>query len=83
MGVIDPATKMHILKRAMYADGSPVGHVVPLRQLRAFISIIPRLGDAANARLTKATSMHYSDSFFLNKYFDKDFYDTLYYTSRR
>lgn len=83
VGAIDPTTEMHILKRARHADGSPVGNIVPLRQLRAFVSVIPRLGDVADPRLTKATSMHYSQSFFLNKYFDKNFYDALHqYASR-
>jgi hypothetical protein len=73
---------MHTLKRAKHADGSPVGNFIPLNQLRAFISVIPQLGDVADARLTKAMSSHYSHSFFLNKYFDKEIYDALYYASR-
>lgn len=82
IGPIDPATGMHTLKRAKHADGSPVGNFIPLNQLRAFISVIPQLGDVADARLTKAMSSHYSHSFFLNKYFDKEIYDALYYASR-
>ncbi|KIK45261.1 hypothetical protein CY34DRAFT_39251, partial [Suillus luteus UH-Slu-Lm8-n1] len=74
IGSIDPATEMIILKCAKYTDGTPIGNIVPLRQLRSFISLIPQLGDVADARFTKATSMHYSQSFLLNKYFDKDFY---------
>lgn len=80
---VDPATEMHVVKRAKHPDGSPMGSIVPLHQLRAFVSLIPQLGNVADARLTKVTSMHYSNSFFLNKYFDKDFYDALYYASRR
>jgi hypothetical protein len=82
IGSIDPATEMIILKRAKYTDGTPIGNIVPLRQLRSFISLIPRLGDVADARFTKATSMHYSQSFLLNKYFDKDFYYAHYHASR-
>jgi hypothetical protein len=77
IGPCDPATGMHVLKRAKHADGTPICSIIPLRQLRAFISIIPRLGDAADVRLTSATSTHYSQEFFLNKYFDKDFYYAL------
>ncbi|KAG1846272.1 hypothetical protein F4604DRAFT_1595105 [Suillus subluteus] len=82
IGPIDPATGMHTLKRMKHADGSPVSNFVPLNQLRAFISVIPRLGDVADARLTKATSSHYSHLFFLNKYFDKEIYDAIYYASQ-
>jgi hypothetical protein len=77
MGVIDPVTEMHVLKCAKHANGAPVGDIVPLGQLRAFIHIIPQLGPVADARLTKANSTHYHSSFFLNKYFDKQIYDAL------
>ncbi|KAG2030953.1 hypothetical protein BDR03DRAFT_986755 [Suillus americanus] len=67
-GSVDPATDMIILKCAKYTDGTPIGNIVPLRQLHSFISLIPQLGDVADARFTKATSMHYSQTFLLNNY---------------
>ncbi|KAG2352147.1 hypothetical protein BDR07DRAFT_1384718 [Suillus spraguei] len=67
MGAIDPVTEMHILKRAKHANGAPVGDIVPLSQLRAFIHIIPQLGPVADVQLMKANSTHYHSSFFLNK----------------
>lgn len=82
IGAVDPVTGMHVLKRATHANGAPVGDIVPLKQLRAFINIIPQLGATADARLTKETSMHYHSSFYLNKYFDKQLYDSLYYASQ-
>jgi hypothetical protein len=82
IGAVDPSTGMHILKRAKHASGAPVGDIVPLRQVRSFINLIPQFGAAADARLIKSTSLHYSSSFFLNKYFDKQIYDTLYYAQR-
>ncbi|KAG2739313.1 hypothetical protein P692DRAFT_20881930 [Suillus brevipes Sb2] len=82
IGAVDPVTGMHVVKRAKHANGSPVGDIVPLRQVRSFINLIPQFGAAADARLMKATSSHYSSSFFLNKYFDKQIYDTLYYASQ-
>ncbi|KAG1847303.1 hypothetical protein DFJ58DRAFT_843203 [Suillus subalutaceus] len=48
IGPIDPATGMHTLERTKHADGSPVGNFVLLNQLRAFISVIPRLGDVVD-----------------------------------
>ncbi|KAG2115446.1 hypothetical protein DEU56DRAFT_748706 [Suillus clintonianus] len=83
IGSVDPATEMIILKCAKYTDGTPVGNIVPLCQLRSFISLIPRLGDVVDAQFTKAMSMHYSQSFLLNKYFDKDFYYAHHYASCR
>ncbi|KAG2059350.1 hypothetical protein BDR06DRAFT_979926 [Suillus hirtellus] len=77
IGPCDPATGMHVLKRAKHADGTPSCSIIPLHQLHAFISIIPCLGDAADVQLTSATSTHYFQEFFLNKYFDEDFYYTL------
>ncbi|KAG1831476.1 hypothetical protein EV424DRAFT_1314149, partial [Suillus variegatus] len=82
IGAVDPVTGMHILKHARHANGTPVGDIVPLRQVRLFINLIPQFGAVVDARLTKATSSHYSSSFFLNKYFDKQIYDTLYYASQ-
>lgn len=67
IGLVDPATQMDTLKRTKYADGTPIGNIVPLCQLCSFINVIPRLGDAADARFTKAMSMYYSESFLLNR----------------
>lgn len=64
IGAVDPVTGMHVVKRAKHANGSPVGDIVPLRQVRSFINLIPQFGAAADARLMKATSSHYSSSFF-------------------
>ncbi|KAG1824986.1 hypothetical protein EV424DRAFT_1471865 [Suillus variegatus] len=79
IGVVDPVTKMHTLTHTKHVNGTLVGDIVPLTQIRAFISIIPKLGAAADPRLTKSTSAHYHSSFYLNKYFDKQIYDSLYY----
>ncbi|KAG0695794.1 hypothetical protein DFH29DRAFT_879790 [Suillus ampliporus] len=48
IGPIDPATRMHTLKHAKHADGSPVGNFILLNQLHTFISIIPQLRDVAD-----------------------------------
>ncbi|KAG2058765.1 hypothetical protein BDR06DRAFT_980181 [Suillus hirtellus] len=79
IGAIDSATKMHTLAWAKHANGILVGDIVPLMQLQAFVNIILKLGAAADPRLTKSTSVHYHSSFYLNKYFNKQIYDTLYY----
>ncbi|KAG2046045.1 hypothetical protein BDR06DRAFT_977766 [Suillus hirtellus] len=79
VGAVHPTAGMHVLKHAKHRDGTPVGNIVPLKQMRTFISIIPELGAAVDMQLTKETSAHYSSSFFLNKYFNKQLYYALYH----
>ncbi|KAH7918132.1 hypothetical protein BV22DRAFT_1051938, partial [Leucogyrophana mollusca] len=71
---VDPPTQMHILRRARRSNGSPMGDVIPLKQIRSYINLIPRFGAAADARLTKTNAMGYSSAFYLNKYFDKEIF---------
>ncbi|KAF9231959.1 hypothetical protein BU15DRAFT_90780 [Melanogaster broomeanus] len=73
-GVLEPTTQMHVLKRATRSSGIPFGGVLPLDQLRSFAHIVPKFGSSADTRLTCFNSSHFSDVFYLNKYFDKDFY---------
>ncbi|KAF9231430.1 hypothetical protein BU15DRAFT_56127 [Melanogaster broomeanus] len=80
--VVEPITQMHILKRATRSSGSPFGGVLPLNQLRSFAHIVPKFGRSADSRLNCFNSSHFSDLFYLNKYFDKDFYYALYEASR-
>jgi hypothetical protein len=68
----DPVTSMYLLRRSTRADGSRLGDVVPLDQMQAPLDLIPNFGAKADNRLTKETSMEYSQEFWLNKYFDKD-----------
>ncbi|KAG1784901.1 uncharacterized protein HD556DRAFT_1451287 [Suillus plorans] len=69
IGAVDPVTEMHVLKCARHANGTPVGDIVPLRQVRSFINLIPQFGAVADARLTKATLSHYSSIFFFEQVF--------------
>ncbi|KAF9237842.1 hypothetical protein BU15DRAFT_62863 [Melanogaster broomeanus] len=80
--VVEPITQMHILKRATRSSGSPFGSALPLNQLRSFAHIVPKFGRSADSRLNCFNSSHFSDLFYLNKYFDKDFYYALYEASR-
>ncbi|KAG1840425.1 hypothetical protein C8R48DRAFT_679594 [Suillus tomentosus] len=56
IGAVDPVTEMHTLTCTKHANGTLVGDIVPLTQIRAFISIILKLGAAVDPRLTKSTS---------------------------
>ncbi|KAG1802390.1 uncharacterized protein BJ212DRAFT_1304861 [Suillus subaureus] len=48
IGVVDPVTKMHTLTCTKHVNGTLVGDIVPLTQIQAFISIIPKLGAAVD-----------------------------------
>ncbi|KAF8130107.1 hypothetical protein EV363DRAFT_1399315 [Boletus edulis] len=71
---VDPATGLHVLKRATCASGALLGDIFPLDQIRSYAHLVPHFGRAADPRLTSSNSSHFSQSFWLNSYFDKEFY---------
>ncbi|KAG0695549.1 hypothetical protein DFH29DRAFT_760683, partial [Suillus ampliporus] len=75
--VLECTTQMHVLKRATCAGAMPFGDILPLDQLRSFTHIIPRFGPVADTCLMPQNSSKFAQSFFLNKYIDKDFYHTI------
>jgi hypothetical protein len=68
------SASLYVLKRAKRADGSIVGDVVPLHQLRALVDLVPRFCESAPRGLNNKNSLTYSAEFFLNKYFDKEMF---------
>jgi hypothetical protein len=72
--VADPVSGMFIVKRALRADGTRVGDIVPLSRLRVPVELIPRFGKKADARLTPQNSLEYTSEFYLNKYSDKEIF---------
>jgi hypothetical protein len=73
----EPSTGMYLLKRARRNDGSIIGDVIPLVQLRALVDLVPCFGKAASRQLTKETVLVYSSEFWLNKYFEKELFFAL------
>lgn len=74
----ESSSGMHVLSRAKRADGQYIGDVIPVSQLRSAVNLIPRFGpDGANSRLTRNNSHERSKEFWLNKYWNKDFYYAL------
>ena len=71
---VECTTGLHVLKRATRALGSVLGEIFPLDQIRSYAHIVPCFDHTADNRLTTSNSIHFSQSFFLNKYFDKDFF---------
>jgi len=70
----EPSTGMYVLKRAKRTNGTVIGDVIPLDQLRALVDIVPCFGKQANRFLTKENSVSYCSEFRLNKYFDKEIF---------
>jgi len=73
---IDNAAGMHVLKRAIQNNGTRVGEV-PLRYIHSPAHVIPRFGKEANPRLTLHTAYELSNEFWLNKYWNKEFFYAL------
>lgn len=68
---------MYVLKRSCRADGARMGDIIPLTHIRTKVDLVPRFMDAADSRLTKESSLEYSNEFLLNSYFDKQLYYSL------
>ena len=73
----DSAAGMHVLKRAIWNNGTCAGEVIPLCYIRSPAHIIPRFGKEANSRLTGHTSYELLNEFWLNKYWNKEFFYAL------
>ncbi|KAG2156558.1 uncharacterized protein EDB93DRAFT_1247267 [Suillus bovinus] len=68
----EPSTQLHILKCAKCSNGTWVGDVIPITQLRAPVNIVPRFGASTDNHLTPYNSMEHASEFWLNKYWDKN-----------
>jgi len=73
----ESATSLYALRRAFRADNSLLGDIVPLRQLRSLVSLVPRFGAKADPRLNKTNTLACSNEFWLNKYFNKELFYAL------
>ncbi|KAH7905010.1 hypothetical protein BJ138DRAFT_1233543 [Hygrophoropsis aurantiaca] len=75
--LVEKSTGLHVLKRSTRASGDPLGDIFPLDQVRSYAHVVPRFGPAADSRLSATNSIYASQSFYLNRYFDKDFFYVL------
>ncbi|KAI6130722.1 hypothetical protein EDD16DRAFT_1470087, partial [Pisolithus croceorrhizus] len=74
---VDLATGLHVLKWATHALGEHLGDIFPLDQIKSYTHLVPHFGEAADYRFTSTNSLHFAQSFWLNSYFDKEFYYAL------
>lgn len=70
----DPVTGMYIMGCSLRSDGTRLGDVVPLSQIRIPSPLVPRYGSRADPKLTAKNSLEYSTEFHLNHFFDKELY---------
>jgi len=73
----EPSSSLFVLKRARKSNGTQVGGIIPVQQVRALVDLVPRFGKKADQRMTSNTSLIYSEEFWLNKYFDKELFYAL------
>ena len=69
---MEPLTNMYCMKPAQRSDGSAMGDVIPLGQVRALGNLIPVFGEVAEKHFMKETVSDYASEFWLNTYFDKE-----------
>ncbi|KAA1478105.1 hypothetical protein DENSPDRAFT_921132 [Dentipellis sp. KUC8613] len=68
----DLNTGMYVVKKATRSDGSRMGDIIPLSQIRMPVHLIPRFGATADGCLNPQNSLACSTEFYVNKYVDKD-----------
>ncbi|KAG1817263.1 uncharacterized protein BJ212DRAFT_1446773 [Suillus subaureus] len=71
-GDCDLITQLHLLKRAKCSNGTCIGDVVPVSQLRAPVNLVPHFGTVADMRLTAYNSLEHALEFWLNHFWDKN-----------
>ncbi len=71
------STSLYVLKKGKRSNGTIIGDILPLDQLRTLVDLVPRFGKIANQSLTKDNSTIYSTEYWLNKYFTKELFWSL------
>ncbi|KAG0703857.1 hypothetical protein DFH29DRAFT_981702 [Suillus ampliporus] len=73
----DPASQLHVLKRSKCSNGTRMGDIIPVSQLRAPVHLVPRFGATADMRFTAYNSMEHTTEFWLNYFWDKNIFFAL------
>lgn len=79
---LDPTALMHVLRRAKRASGEYLGDIIPLDQVRSPAHLVPRFGKIANKRLSSTNSRALTEEFWLNRFWEKEFFFALYNESK-
>jgi hypothetical protein len=70
-------TGLYGLQRVMRSNDTRLGGILPLRLLVMPVDVTPRFGSTADRRLTAQNCMESVREFWLNKYWDKEYYHLL------
>ena len=65
---------MYSLRRVVRSDGTRQGYIIPVKHFITPVMLIPRHGAKADTRLTKENSLELCSDFWLNDYFNKEFF---------
>ncbi|KAG2139639.1 uncharacterized protein EDB93DRAFT_1253055 [Suillus bovinus] len=68
----DPTTQLHVLRRSKRSNGSRMGDIIPVSQLRAPVHFVPRFSATADTHFTAYNSMEHASKFWLNYFWDKN-----------
>ncbi|KAI6100764.1 hypothetical protein EDD16DRAFT_1717073 [Pisolithus croceorrhizus] len=74
---VNPVTGMHLLRQVVQSNGQQVGEVIPLTLIHSPAHLVPNFGQEAHPHLTCLSSYEFSNEFWLNKYWTKEFYYAL------
>jgi hypothetical protein len=67
-----PNINMFVLNRHSRANGTRMGDIVCLTDVREIVQLVPRFGSQMNLNLNCDNSLEFTDSFFLNHFADKE-----------
>jgi len=73
----DGAAGLHILKWVVRNNGVWVGNIIPLHHLCSPTHVIPHFRKEVNLHLTHHTAYKFSNEFWLNKYWNNEFFYAL------
>ncbi|KAG2149239.1 hypothetical protein DEU56DRAFT_729272, partial [Suillus clintonianus] len=70
----NPASQLHVLKRSKHSNGTQMGDIIPVSQLRAPVHLVPCFGTTADMCFTAYNSMEHATEFWLNYFWDKNIF---------
>jgi hypothetical protein len=75
---IERDTKMFVVRRELHSDGSRWGEIFPLSSFARLIQLIPKFRGPIPAGVDQHNSLEIGKSFYINNFFTKDIYRTVY-----
>jgi hypothetical protein len=67
-----PNIKMFSLNHHFRANGSRMGDIIPLSEVREVVELVPQFGSKMDINLNSVNSLELADSFYMNHFADKE-----------